>query len=182
MTWTQNIDWAILQWIHMNMQCSFLDFFMPKVSALGNVGFIWLAAAVILLFTKYRKYGIMIILGILFGYIIGNLWLKPLVARLRPCWQDSAFPMIVSKEMDFSFPSGHALASFIAAMILTMANRKFGLIAIPLALLISFSRMYLYLHFPSDILESLLLSTIIVMSVVYGYEYTISSKSIFHIH
>jgi undecaprenyl-diphosphatase len=167
----QNIDWTILQWIHTALQCPFLDFLMPKISMLGDVGAVWLIAGAGLLFTKYKRYGIMIIIGIFLGFLIGNLGLKPLVGRLRPCWQDTSFPMIVQKEYDFSFPSGHALASFIAATILTIANRKFGIVAIPLAVLIAFSRMYLYLHFPSDIIGSFILSILIVCMVTSGYKY-----------
>lgn len=167
----QNIDWSILQWIHTVMQCPFMDFLMPKVSLLGDVGAIWLITAAGLLFTKYKRYGIMIILGIFLGFLIGNLAVKPIVARLRPCWQDISFPMIVKMEYDFSFPSGHALASFIAAMILTIANRKFGYIAVPLAVLIAFSRMYLYLHFPSDILGSFVVSILIVSMILAANKY-----------
>lgn len=133
---------------------------------LGDLGAIWLIAAVVLLFSKkYRMCGIMIIIGIAIGFLIGNLCLKPIVARPRPCWLDSTVQMLVPIEMDFSFPSGHTLASVIAAVILTMANRKFGYIAIPLATLIAFSRLYLYLHFLTDVLFSMFLGTLIAVFV-----------------
>ena len=166
----QNLDWSILHWIHNTLSCGALDFLMPKISALCDVGAIWLSAAILMLFSKkYRRYGIMLVFGIAAGYVIGNLFLKPLIARPRPCWLDSSVQMLIPAETDFSFPSGHALASAIGATILTMANRKFAFAAIPLAALIAFSRLYLYVHFPSDVLGGALLGILIgYFTVVVG--------------
>lgn len=158
----QNLDWSILHWIHSTLSCGALDFLMPKISALGDVGAIWLLAALWMLFSKkYRRYGIMLVFGIAAGYVIGNLFLKPLIARPRPCWLDSSVQMLIPAETDFSFPSGHTLASAIGATILTKANRKFAFWAIPLAALIAFSRLYLYVHFPSDVLGGAILGGLI---------------------
>lgn len=77
--------------------------------------------------------------------------------RPRPCWLDQSVPLLIAVPNDYSFPSGHTLASVIGATILTAADRRFGLIAIPLAILIAFSRLYLYVHFPSDILGAVIL-------------------------
>ena len=63
-------------------------------------------------------------------------------------------PLLIQNPADYSFPSGHTLCSIIGAFILTAANRKFGLAAIPLAILIGLSRLYLFVHFPSDVLAS----------------------------
>ena len=158
----QNLDWSILHWIHSALSCGVLDFLMPKISALGDVGAIWLLAAALMLFSKkYRRYGIMLFFGIAAGYVVGNLCLKPLFARPRPCWLDSSVKLMIPMEMDYSFPSGHTLASAIGATILTLANRKFAYAAIPLAALIAFSRLYLYVHFPSDVLGGALLGVLI---------------------
>ncbi|MCH3973195.1 MAG: phosphatase PAP2 family protein [Oscillospiraceae bacterium] len=157
LNWIQSADWFLLQWVHAHLQCGFLDFIMPKISALGNVGAVWLLAAAVLLFTKkYRKFGLMIIVGIAADFVLGNLILKTLTARPRPCWIDTSVQMLVSVPTDYSFPSGHTLASVTAAVLLMKANRKFAFAAVPLAVLIAFSRLYLYLHFPSDVLASVL--------------------------
>ena len=91
------------------------------------------------------------------GDLVGNVFLKHLIARPRPCWLDQSVPLLIAVPNDYSFPSGHTLASVIGATILTAADRRFGLIAIPLAILIAFSRLYLYVHFPSDILGAVIL-------------------------
>ena len=95
--------------------------------------------------------------GLAMGGLVGNVFLKHLIARPRPCWLDQSVPLLIAVPNDYSFPSGHTLASVIGATILTAADRRFGLIAIPLAILIAFSRLYLYVHFPSDILGAVIL-------------------------
>ena len=87
----------------------------------------------------------------------GNLTLKPLIARPRPCWLDESVQLLIANPTDYSFPSGHTLSSVIGATVLTKANRKFGFAAIPLAALIAFSRLYLYVPFPTDILGAAVL-------------------------
>lgn len=147
-----NIDWYILSWIQDNLRCIFLDWLMPLISALGNGGAVWLAAAAVLLcFRKYRRYGVLLLMGLAAGVLVGNLCLKNIVARPRPCWLDTTVQLLISSPDDYSFPSGHTLSSTIAAVILTSADRRFGYAAIPVAALIAFSRLYLYVHFPSDV-------------------------------
>ena len=109
-----NLDWSILRWIQGSMTCPFLDFLMPKITALGNGGAIWLAAAAGLIFTKkYRKQGILLLGGLAAGVLVGNVFLKNLVARSRPCWLDQSICLLISSPTDYSFPSGHTLSSTI---------------------------------------------------------------------
>ena len=153
-----NLDWTILHWIQNTLVCPAMDFLMPKITLLGNGGAVWILAAGVLLATKkYRKYGAFLLVGLAFGVLIGNLTLKPLIARPRPCWLDESVQLLIANPTDYSFPSGHTLSSVIGATVLTKANRKFGLAAIPLAALIAFSRLYLYVHFPTDILAAAVL-------------------------
>ena len=148
-----NMDWNILHWIHDTMTCPALDFLMPKITTLGSGGAIWLAAAGGLLCTKkYRKQGILLLGGLAVGVLVGNVFLKNVIARSRPCWLDQSVEMLVKVPTDYSFPSGYTLSSVIGATILTQTDRRFGWAAIPLDALIAFSRLYLYVHFPSDIL------------------------------
>lgn len=153
-----NFDWTILHWIQNTLVCPAMDFLMPKITLLGNGGAVWILAAVGLLATKkYRKYGAFLLAGLAIGVLIGNLTLKPLIARPRPCWLDESVQLLIANPTDYSFPSGHTLSSVIGATVLTKANRKFGFAAIPLAALIAFSRLYLYVHFPTDILAAAVL-------------------------
>ena len=154
------LDWTILHEIRAFLTCPLLDMLMPKITMLGNSGAVWILAAGGLLCTKkYRKYGIILLAGLAMGVLVGNVFLKHLIARPRPCWLDQSVPLLIAVPNDYSFPSGHTLASVIGATILTAADRRFGIIAIPLAILIAFSRLYLYVHFPSDILGAVILGS-----------------------
>ena len=97
------------------------------------------------------------ILGLAVGVLVG----KNLIARPRPCWLDDSVMMLISSPADYSFPSGHTLSSVIGATVLTKTDRRFGWAAIPLAAVIAFSRLYLFVHFPSDILAGAILGVII---------------------
>lgn len=157
-----NFDWIVLHWIQNTLVCPALDFLMPKITLLGNGGAIWILSALGLLATKkYRKYGVFLLAGLTVGVLVGNLTLKPLIARPRPCWLDTGVQLLIANPTDYSFPSGHTLSSVIGAVVLTKANRKFGLAAIPLAALIAFSRLYLFVHFPTDILGATVLGVTI---------------------
>lgn len=168
------MDWTILNWIQDTFASPFMDFIVPKITALGNGGFIWIAIGVCLLITKkYRKTGIFVLVGLLIGLIIGNGIVKNVVARPRPCWINPDFPLLIPCPTDFSFPSGHTQSSMIAATILTMANKKWGYVVIPLAVLISLSRLYLYVHFPSDILAGAIMGiTIGAVTFIAGNKIT----------
>ena len=160
----ESFDLPILDWIAANLRCPFLDTVMPLVTKLGDAGIFWIVLAVaLLIFPKTRKIGLSMGAALLIGLVICNLTLKPLLARIRPYdYQLEHFgktiTSLVATPHDFSFPSGHTLASFEAAIALTVYNRKWGIPAIVLAAVIAFSRLYLYVHYPTDVLFSLILS------------------------
>lgn len=157
-----SFDWTILHWIQNTLVCPALDFLMPKITSLGNGGVVWILATGMLLVTKkYRKYGALLLAGLAFGVLIGNVTLKPLIARPRPYWVDESVRLLIANPTDYSFPSGHTLSSVIGATILTKADRRFGVAAIPLAALIAFSRLYLYVHYPTDIIGAAVLGVAI---------------------
>ena len=113
---------------------------------------------------KYRKIGFSMAAALLMGVVICNMIMKPGFARIRPYdYQLQHFQkeiiLLVEGLHDFSFPSGHTIASFEAAVALTIHNRKLGIPAMILAVLIAFSRMYLYVHYPTDVLASVVLGT-----------------------
>ena len=157
-----DIDFAVLDFIHENFSCSFLDFIMPKITALGNSGLIWIvSAALMLIFRKSRKTGVEIFAGLLTVAVTGNILLKNIVRRNRPCWINDSIQMLVSVPQDYSFPSGHTMASFASAVIIMHFNKPAGIAAYILAFMIAFSRLYLYVHFPTDILAGILFGTAI---------------------
>ena len=156
--WITRLDFSALYRIQDVFRCSFLDFLMPKITFLGNAGLIWLLTTGVLIFIpKYRRAGILLLAGLAIGVLAGNIVMKNLFARPRPCWIDTAVQLLVSEPKDYSFPSGHTLSSVIAATVLTAADRRFAFVAIPLAALIAFSRLYLFVHFPTDVLASIVL-------------------------
>ena len=152
--WLQNMDWRILRRLHSALQCGALDFLMPRITALGNGGAIWIiAAAAMIVSRRYRRYGIALLGALAAGVLIGNVCLKHLIGRARPCWLEEV-PLLIANPTDYSFPSGHTLSSVIGATVIARANRKFAYAAIPLAACIAVSRLYLYVHFPSDVLAA----------------------------
>ena len=163
-------DLPILNWIQAHLQSTFLDFIMPYITILGDAGIFWIACAVILmLIPKHRKAGFSMGIALIFGVVVCNMILKPLVGRIRPYnynlevlklqWQDFLVhgKLLVETPHDFSFPSGHTIASFEAATVLMIHNKKAGIPALILASLIAFSRLYLYVHYPTDVLTSIVL-------------------------
>lgn len=148
-----------------------LDKIMTVITTLGDAGIIWILIAIVLLFNKKtRKCGFLMAISMLLGIIIGNLFLKNLIARPRPFSLDGTIQLLIKTPSDYSFPSGHTLASFEAAVIIFLHNKKWGIPALVLAALIAFSRMYLFVHYPTDILGGVILGTLIAVTVFYGYE------------
>jgi undecaprenyl-diphosphatase len=163
-----NFELNILDWIQTNMQSAFADWFFPLITKLGDAGIFWiLVAAVMLIFPKTRKTGAMMGLALIFGLIVCNMTMKPLIARIRPYDINTAVTLIVEKMHDFSFPSGHTTASFEGAVVLLMRDKRLGIPAMILAVLIAFSRLYLYVHFPTDVLAGAVLGTLFAVLAVY---------------
>ena len=160
-----SFDLPILDWIAANLWCPVLDFLMPIITVLGDAGIFWIAISVLFMITKkYRKTGIGMMLALMMGLLVCNIWLKPAIARIRPYdFQLLHFakeiPMLVGGMHDFSFPSGHTIASFEAAVVILLNNKKLGIPAMILACLIAFSRLYLYVHYPTDVIASVILGT-----------------------
>ena len=126
---------------------------MPWISHLGDSGAIWilLAAVFLLLGKREGSKGIQILLALLLSLLFCNLILKSAVGRIRPFVFNPAVELLVPPPMDPSFPSGHTSASFAAATVLLATKWKGRWVALGLAVLIAFSRLYLYVHFPSDV-------------------------------
>lgn len=130
-----------------------LDQLMIAVTALGDGGALWLVtAAVLLLIPKTRRVGAAMAVSLFLEVLCCNLILKPLVARLRPCDVNTAVQLLIDRPMGYSFPSGHTGASFAAASALYFGKSRLWIPAGAIAVLIAFSRLYLYVHYPSDVL------------------------------
>ena len=159
----ESFDLPILEWIAANLKCGFLDAVMPLITLLGDAGIFWiLCSVVMILIPKTRKTGLAMGISLLIGLLVCNVTLKPLVGRIRPYdYQLQHFQkeiiLLVEGLHDYSFPSGHTIASFEAATALLIGNKKLGIPAMILAVLIAFSRLYLYVHYPTDVIASIVL-------------------------
>ena len=160
-----SFDLPILDWIAANLWCPLLDFLMPIITVLGDAGIFWIAISVLFMITKkYRKVGLGMAFALIMGLLVCNIWLKPAIARIRPYdFQEEHLGVIINllieKQHDFAFPSGHTIASFEAAVVILLNNKKLGIPAMILACLIAFSRLYLYVHYPTDVIASVILGT-----------------------
>ena len=167
----QQLDFAILDWMQAHLRCAFLDALMPKVTLLAEYGIALILLGLVLLCVKrYRVCGAAVLGGLTGGLLMGNGLLKNLAARPRPCWINSELPLLISTPKDYSFPSGHTLHCFIAATVLMCYDRRLGIPALGMALLVSFSRLYLYVHFPTDVLAGALLGVGIWLLAVFSAE------------
>ena len=181
-SWAVSFDLPILDWIQANMANPVLDFIMPWITLLGDAGIFWMVCAAILAFTKkYRKIGFGMAIAMAMGLVVCNMILKPTVGRIRPYdFQESlgvTINLLIEKQHDFSFPSGHTIASFEACTVILLGSRKLGIPATLLAILIAFSRLYLYVHYPTDVIASVILGTIFgIIGYLVAHKITISRK------
>lgn len=149
MTW----EFAFLDWIQDVFHHEILDAFFPMITAFGDAGIGWiLLTLLLLLIPKCRKAGLASAIALLLMLLINNLLLKPWIARVRPYDVLTEIQLLIEAPSDFSFPSGHTAASFASATALFLCSRKWGWPALVLAALIAFSRLYLYVHYPTDVL------------------------------
>lgn len=149
-----------LSYLHtlQNFSNPIIDKIMVLLSMLGNAGVIWILAAVILLISKkYRKTGIQMIAAMLITFIIGNLILKNVIHRPRPYVVDPTIIPKVVKPSEFSFPSGHTMNGVTASLTIFLRDKRLGIAAIVLALLIAFSRIYNLVHFPTDVIGGIVI-------------------------
>ncbi|MBR3973844.1 MAG: phosphatase PAP2 family protein [Oscillospiraceae bacterium] len=162
----EGFDLPILDWIQANLANPVLDKIMPYITMLGNGGIFWIACALIMMaIPKTRKTGLGMAFALIFGLVICNITLKPLIGRIRPYDYQSEFlnttiTLLVKTPHDFSFPSGHTIASFEAATVILLNGKKLGIPAMILAVLIAFSRLYLYVHYPTDVIASVILGVL----------------------
>ena len=152
------MELKILDWLQ-TIRTPIGDALMCFITSLGNVGAIWIVLAVVLIaIPKTRKSGIIVAAALIIDAALCSGILKNVFCRIRPFDVNTAVQVLITKPRDFSFPLGHTSASFAAATALYLAKeRKLFATTLVLACLIAFSRMYLYVHYPTDVLAGALL-------------------------
>ena len=149
-----------------NMHTPLFDAVMPFISSLGNVGLIWIVISIVLLFgRRTRQCGVMILISMFLCLLFGNGFLKNAICRERPCWIDSTVKLLIAVPKDYSFPSGHTMHGFAAATIIYLHHKRAGMLALVLAALIAFSRIYLFVHYQTDILGGLCIGVLMSLFV-----------------
>ncbi len=161
----QHLDDTILNLIQNGMHFLLLDKIMIAFSWLGDKGMIWIIIAILFMCSKNHKHtGYVMAVALILCVVTGNIILKPLVARMRPCFINPEVSLLIACPTDFSFPSGHTMSSFAAAQAIFMSNKRWGKWAFIVASLIGYSRLYLYVHYPSDILGGIIFGVIMALT------------------
>lgn len=170
MTFIQNMDINILYWIQSNINSNFLNPIMIFFTSLGNLGIIWIIISILLILSKkYRKIGLLTLAALIINTILGEGILKHIIERPRPFTTYPDLHIIISKPTSYSMPSGHTSASFAAAFMLAYYFKNIKVYIFSLASLIAFSRLYLLVHYPTDVLTGVLLGYISFLIVIKIY-------------
>lgn len=167
-----NLEGPVLLWIQEYIRNDFLTPAVTFITHLGDGGFIWLLlTALFLIFARTRRTGVLLTFSLLLNFLVNNVFLKNLVARTRPYEAVEGLHRIIEAQSDFSFPSGHTGCSFAAAVVLlVMCPRKVGIPAMSLAVFITLSRLYVGVHFPTDVLGGALIGTAAALVVCWIYK------------
>ena len=154
----QATELFILDWMQNHLRCGLLDAVLPAISWTCNHGEVWILLALLLVLRKNsRRQGWAVAAALVLDLVCCNLLLKPLVGRVRPFAMNPAVELLIPPPLDASFPSGHTAASFAAVFALRGSGSPLWKPALAVAILIAFSRLYLYVHWPSDVLCGALL-------------------------
>lgn len=153
------LDAQLLLWIQQNLRSDAATVFWEFMTDLGNMGFLWILITVgLLIRSKTRSIGLTAVLSIVLNTVISNGILKLWVARPRPFSTFTEIIPLITPPVDFSFPSGHTSSSFAVAFVLfALLPRRWGVGALVTAALISLSRLYLGVHYPTDVLTGVLI-------------------------
>lgn len=152
------MDARLLLWIQEHLRIEALNGIVCFITSLGNTGLVWIAMSLVLLaIPRTRRWGLTCAIALLIGFLATNVALKNIVHRIRPYEVIETLRILIPPEHDLSFPSGHATSSIAAAWALfRIAPRKYGVPALVLGVLISLSRLYVGVHYPTDVLAGIL--------------------------
>lgn len=182
MSWMLQVDGAVLLWIQEHLRNELLTPIFQRITSLGDSGFIWIMITILLLvIPKTRRLGLMAAASLLLSLLINNICLKNWIARTRPYEVLDSLNLITKRAVDYSFPSGHTASSFCTAVVLWKSSREYkktgnqrfffpplaGVAVMALAVLISFSRLYVGVHYPTDVLGGAISGILIGFFVFY---------------
>lgn len=154
-------DNYILFTISRRIRNRYLDKVMPIITSLGNLGIVWIMiAGVLMINEQHRLIGGVVILTLIISTLIGEGIIKHIVRRARPCSYKESMHLLIDKPLSYSFPSGHTLSSFAVAEVLSAYFEQFRIIFLAIAFLIALSRIYLYVHYPTDVIAGIIIGIV----------------------
>lgn len=170
MEWLQQIDLSVLLFIQEHLRFAWLNGFWEFITHFGDGGMFWLILSLLLIIpARTRKAGMVAFCSLLLGALITNAALKNIVDRMRPYEFSDLIHPLGRLPVDSSFPSGHTCASFACALVyVRMLPKKYGIPLVVLAALVALSRLYLCVHFPTDVLGGFL-AALFSSAVVYAW-------------
>lgn len=155
-------DKNIIIYFHKHLQFSWLNAPMAFITKISEYGFIWMILICILMSSKkYRKIGFIVAFSFLLSRIQVHT-LKELIKRPRPFMELTYLNIYIPKPNSSSFPSGHAISSFatVSVLIKMLENKHYKFILLLTAIIVSISRLYLMVHYPSDLIVGIILGVI----------------------
>lgn len=172
------MEFSILYAIQ-NMRNSVLDdLILLLTNIMGSYGQIWLIVGVALcIFKKTRSCGVAVLISYALVFIVGQFGLKDLIARARPCHLDETVELLVKRPSSFSCPSTHSAWAFAAATSIFLYFKKPGIAVMIVAVIIAFSRLYLFVHFPTDVLFGAVIGIVLAFITVKAQKFFMNKIS-----
>jgi undecaprenyl-diphosphatase len=166
-TWLNEVEVGLLEGIQSLFRSGFLDGFMPYATKLGDGGIFPIVCAILLLcFKRTRKIGVAVAVALILELLVVNVAMKPLFARTRP-YDVAAVNLLIEKPGDYSFPSGHTATLFAFAATVFLFDKRFGIPALIAAAVVAFSRLYLFVHYPTDVFAGLIIGILLAFAAAY---------------
>ena len=163
------LDSGVLLWIQEHLRGPVLDAVVSFYTTLGNAGILFLVlAGVLLCFRRTRKAGALALGAIVIGFLCTNVVLKHLVGRPRPWLDVPGLTALVAEHDPNSFPSGHTCAAFAAGLAWagTCSARWARIAAVVSAVCMGLSRLYVGVHYPSDVLAGALVGSLAALAAL----------------
>lgn len=160
-TFFRSLDHIILFYIQTNLHTPVLDRIMILATAAGDNGLIWILLSLLFLINKKTRHiGITVLIALILSTVLGEGLVKNIIQRPRPYAEFPWVHLLIGESSTYSFPSGHTTSSFAVAYVLSRYFKRFSPVIWITAILIAFSRLYLFMHYPSDLAAGVILGLI----------------------